>query len=168
MDEKRRAEAESGEILRSKILRRELPETLREEPIYVPARMINELLYCERLMYLEWVQGEFADNQFTLEGRAAHRNVDRESGKLPAADELSEDGAAQSIWLSSEKLGMTAKIDLVEIDGGKVMPIEYKRGKAPKLKEGAYLPERAQLTAQVLLLREHGYECDGAAIYYAQ
>jgi hypothetical protein len=31
----------------------------------VPARMINEVLYCERLMYLEWVQGEWADNVYT-------------------------------------------------------------------------------------------------------
>ena len=46
-------------------------------------------------------------------------------------------------------------------------PIEYKRGKAPDLPEGAYLPERAQLCAQVLLLRDHGYRCDEAHIYFA-
>lgn len=173
--EKQRDDEPRGEafidVPRSKILRRQLPETLREEPIYVPARVINELLYCERLMYLEWVQGEFADNHFTIEGRAAHRNVDRESAALPRPEALSEgrieEGAAQSIWLSSEKLGITAKIDLVEIEGELVMPIEYKRGKAPNVKEGAYLPERAQLAAQVLLLREHGYHCERASVYYA-
>jgi hypothetical protein len=31
-------------------------------PDFVPARMVNEVLYCERLAYLEWAQGEFADN----------------------------------------------------------------------------------------------------------
>ncbi|MGZ6880853.1 MAG: CRISPR-associated protein Cas4, partial [Mycobacteriaceae bacterium] len=75
---------------------------------------------------------------------------------------------ARSLWLSSERLGITAKIDVVEgAADGRVVPIEYKRGQAPELPEGAYLPERAQLCAQVLLLREHGYRCDDAAIYFA-
>ncbi|APR87010.1 hypothetical protein A7982_12359 [Minicystis rosea] len=37
-------------------------------PELVPARMINEVLYCERLCHLEWAQGEFEDNAFTVEG----------------------------------------------------------------------------------------------------
>lgn len=170
--EKQRDDEPRGEafidVPRSKILRRQLPETLREEPIYVPARVISDVLYCERAMYLEWVQGEFADNNFTIDGRNAHRNVDEKKGTLPAAEELGEEGAAQSIWLSSERLGMTAKIDYLEIDGGIVMPIEYKRGKMPKGTDGAYLPQRAQLAVQVLLLREHGYRVEAAAIYYAE
>ncbi|WP_394829783.1 CRISPR-associated endonuclease Cas1 [Pendulispora albinea] len=75
---------------------------------------------------------------------------------------------ARSLWLSSEALGLTAKIDVVEgSEDGSVIPIEYKRGKAPEVPEGAYLPERAQLGAQVLLLREHGYICNAADIYFA-
>lgn len=128
------------QFARSKILRRELPETLREEPIYVPARMINEVLYCERLMYLEWVQGEFAHNRFTVDGTAVHRNVDKESSGLAASEELPEEGAAQSVWLSSERLGITAKIDLVEIVGDEVLVIEYKRGKAPQGQRGGLSP----------------------------
>ena len=62
--------------LRPKVLQRELPLT-SPVPELVPARMINEALYCERLMYLEWVQGEFKDNAFTVEGRAAHRRADK-------------------------------------------------------------------------------------------
>ena len=42
---------------------------------------------------------------------------------------------------------------------GEVTPVEYKRGFAPEVAHGAYLPERAQVCAQVLLLREHGYQC---------
>jgi len=149
-------------------------------PDLVPARMINEALYCERLMYLEWVQGEFADNRFTVEGRLAHRRADTAGGKLPPerredddeekegeADEGEPPYVARSVWLSSEALGITAKIDVVEGDAsGEVVPIEYKRGRPPE--SGVpYLPERAQLAAQALLLREHGYTCRGAAIYYA-
>lgn len=150
--------------------------------VMVPARMINEVLYCERLMYLEWVQGEWADNVFTAEGRSVHRRVDGKPKALkpapaPAADAEAvgkeEDPTddrpyvARAVWLSSEKLGITAKIDLVDVDGGTVVPVEYKRGKCPDGPHGPYLPERAQVAAQVLLLREHGYRCPNGEIYYA-
>jgi hypothetical protein len=46
-------------------------------PPFLPVRMLNEFTYCPRLGYLEWVQGEFADNDDTVEGRYHHRNVDR-------------------------------------------------------------------------------------------
>ncbi len=41
--------------------------------------MLNEFAYCPRLAYLEWVQGEFADNLEVLEGRFGHRRVDAPS-----------------------------------------------------------------------------------------
>ena len=50
---------------RAKALPRKLPIVV-DPPDLVPARMINEALYCERLMYLEWAQGEFTDNEFPL------------------------------------------------------------------------------------------------------
>jgi CRISPR-associated protein Cas1 len=156
--------------LRAKPLPRKLP--VAEAPDLVPARMINEVLYCERLMYLEWVQGEWADNYFTADGKAVHRRTDREGQPLKPAEEVSDNEplpyTARSVALSSEKLGITAKIDLVEVEGAQVVPIEYKRGKRPNVPGGAYLPERAQLCAQVLLLREHGYTCDHGEIYYAK
>src|SRR5690606_20564802 len=129
----------------------------------VPARMINELLYCERLMYLEWVQGEWADNRYTAEGKAVHKRVDRPGRGLKPKADPTKDAAkasaqpksdveelpytARSVWLSSERLGITAKMDIVEVDGNRVVPIEYKRGKEPA--HGPYLPERAQVAAQV-------------------
>jgi CRISPR-associated protein Cas1 len=145
--------------------------------------MINEALYCERLMYLEWAQGEFADNAFTVEGRYVHNRADTPGGKLPPqpapaeeeredaseADEESPPYEARSVWLSSERFGITAKIDIVEGDQrGTVVPIEYKRGKAPDVPGGAYMPERAQICAQALVLRDHGYVCDEGAIYFAK
>jgi CRISPR-associated protein Cas1 len=174
---------------RAKPLPRRLP-LVGSAPDLVPARMINEALYCERLLYLEWAQGEFADNAFTVEGRAVHRRADQPGGKLPAppnpapegegaagmpSDETADVSSAEArpyevrtLWLTSERVGITARIDVVEGDaGGHVVPIEYKRGKAPDLPDGAYLPERAQLCAQVLLLREHGYRCDHGDIYFA-
>lgn len=143
-------------------------ENQNPAPPLVPARMINEVLYCERLTHLEWAQGEFADNDFTVEGRLVHRRADQPGGTLPEPADTERPYRARSIWLSSERLGITAKIDVLEGEGdGRAIPIEYKRGNPPDLPEGAYLPERAQLCAQVLLLREHGYRCDEAALYFA-
>ncbi len=34
------------------------PELSPETP-FIPVRMVNEFVYCPRLAYLEWVQGEF-------------------------------------------------------------------------------------------------------------
>jgi hypothetical protein len=48
-------------------------------PDLVPVRMLNEFAYCPRLAYLEWVQGEWAHNLETLEGRFGHRRVDKPS-----------------------------------------------------------------------------------------
>ena len=65
---------------RAKPLPRRLP-LAGASPDLVPARMINEALYCERLLYLEWAQGEFADNAFTVEGRVVHKRADQPGGK---------------------------------------------------------------------------------------
>lgn len=50
----------------------------------LPVRMVNEYVYCPRLAYLEWVQGEWADSADTVEGRHVHRRVDKPSGQPPA------------------------------------------------------------------------------------
>lgn len=158
---------------RAKPLPRKLP-VAPPSPTLVPARMVNEALYCERLMYLEWVQGEWSDNLFTVDGKAVHRRVNEEEKPLRQAPDEGDQAEearpyqARSVWLSSERLGLTAKIDLVEVDGGAVVPVEYKRSSAPDVPGGAYLPELAQVCAQVLLLREHGYACDHGEIYYAK
>lgn len=66
---------------------------LEELPELIPARMLNEFAYCPRLAYLEWVQGEFADNLETIEGRFGHRRVDRPStGMVPQPPDRDENG----------------------------------------------------------------------------
>ena len=42
----------------------------------VPVRMVNEWVYCPRLAYLEWVDGEWADTGDTEDGRRIHARVD--------------------------------------------------------------------------------------------
>jgi len=146
------------------------PELGGDQPP-IPARMLNEHVYCPRLAYLEWVQGEWADSADTVQGRHRHRRVDKPKGDLPDAEQAREERTeihARSIMLSSNKLGLIAKLDLIEGEGDIVTPVDYKRGKRPHTARGVYDPERVQLCAQGLLLREHGYVCDEGAIYYVE
>jgi CRISPR-associated protein Cas1 len=143
-----------------------------EVPELVPARMLNEFAYCPRLAYLEWVQVDFADSADTVEGRFQHRKVDKETGDLPTADRLAEaEGGeslhARSIYLSGPTVGLVAKIDLVEATGTVVTPVDYKRGQAPDVPEGAWEPERLQVCAQGLVLEENGYTCHEGILYFA-
>ena len=49
------------------------PPVTGETPL-VPARMVNEFVYCPRLAYLMWTQAEWADTGDTVEGRRGHQS----------------------------------------------------------------------------------------------
>ena len=149
-------------------------------PDLVPARMLNEFAYCPRLCYLEWVQGEWANNLETREGTFGHRRVDKESAKeVPAPGENGDDDSepeekpkepetihTRSLMLSAPEEGLVAKMDLVDISAGEAIPVDYKRGRVPDVKGGAWEPEQVQLCAQGLILRENGYACEGGILYF--
>lgn len=139
---------------------------LRAVPDLVPARMVNEYCYCPRLFHLEWVQGQFEHNADTAEGAYRHRAVDRTEGRLPPPDEISDLRRATSVTIGSERLGLVAVIDLVEGSGGRVLPVDIKKGTPPPHAD-AWEPELVQLCVQGLLLRENGYQCEQGVIYYA-
>ncbi len=145
------------------------PELSGDLPL-LPARMVNEYQYCPRLAYLEWVQGEWAESADTVEGRYRHRRVDKPSGDLPEPGEAEEGERihARSITLSSNRLGLIAKMDLIEGEGNVLVPVDYKRGKRPHVPKGAYDPERIQLCVQGLILEEHGYVSSEGVLYFAE
>lgn len=171
-----------------------------QEPL--PARMLNEFVYCPRLFYYEHVEGVFQHNADTRRGAALHKRVDAGKGALPEAkpiaaekpaDEAATDdppGTAdpapaaefenihtRSVSLASDRLGVTAKMDLIEVRTGSehslltpisVCPVDYKIG-SPR--EGDSGPEiwdtdRMQLGLQCLILRDKGYTCTEGVIYY--
>jgi CRISPR-associated protein Cas1 len=149
--------------------------------------MLCEFAYCPRLGVMMWAEDLFDDNEYTVEGRTVHHRVDRPAGELPERNskapacktpddepDAEEEPAgpqetfhARSVLLSSEKLRLIARLDLVEAQGATVTPVDYKRGAKPDLPEGAWPSDRIQLCAQGLLLREHGYTCTGGVAYYA-
>lgn len=147
----------------------------------LPVRMLNEYAYCPRLFHLMHVEGRWADNVYTEEGREAHRRVDRLEHVLPDPEaeekrprEPDQEGegdgrptVSRSVSLGSGVLGITAKLDLVSTAGEDAVPVETKRGQVPRNAERSWEPERVQLMAQGLLLREHGYACDHGVLYFA-
>jgi CRISPR-associated protein Cas1 len=145
-----------------------LLEEKRNVPDYLPARMVNEFVYCPRLFFYEWVEGLFAESTDTIEGSFEHRRVDSKASALPQAADLPQSIHARSVTLTSDRLRVIAKMDLVEAEDGIVTPVDYKHGYP---REGANGPElwpsdRAQLAVQGIILRENGYRCDDAIGYY--
>jgi CRISPR-associated endonuclease Cas1/CRISPR-associated protein Cas4 len=144
------------------------PPAAADTPL-VPVRMVNEFVYCPRLAFLEWVDSEWASSGDTEEGRRAHVRVDAGGGRMPVPEEVDArpDFIARSVTLASERLGIIARMDLIQGDDGAVTPVDTKKGKRPHVAEGAYEPERVQVCAQALILEDAGYQVADGALWYA-
>jgi CRISPR-associated exonuclease Cas4 len=114
----------------------------------IPISSLAHLLYCERRCALIHVEGLWAENAFTLEGRHLHRRV-HESDSEGGPDVR----ITRGLPLVCHRLGLTGKADVVEFrrvdaasarapdvapqclhlpgrDGlWEVVPVEYKRGR---------------------------------------
>lgn len=140
--------------------------TITVVPELVPARMLNEYAFCPRLFFLEWVDQLWASSSDTAEGDRLHGRVDAGGGAAPLPVE-GEVKAARSVELASERLGITAKLDLLDgVDGG-VVPVDTKKGR-PARDGTPWEADAIQVCAQVLLLREHGYTVECGEIFYAE
>lgn len=117
--------------------------------------MLNEFTYCPRLFFLEWVDGQFVDNYYTVDGQFQHRAVNKET-------------ESSGLLLSSNRLGIIARIDLLDADDDMAIPVETKRGTVPSNPDQSWEPDRIQLCAQGLLLREHDFRCSHGQIFYAE
>jgi CRISPR-associated protein Cas1 len=153
----------------------------------LPARMLNEFVYCPRLFYYEHVEGVFVESADTVRGATVHARVDKGSGAMPKARGAVESGEeeanpaadgdeihSRSVMLGSERLGVVAKMDLVEStldeagNAATVCPVDYKVGSPREGEDGLELwdTDRMQLGLQCLLLRDNGYACEAGIIYY--
>jgi CRISPR-associated protein Cas1 len=143
------------------------------EPIeLIPVRMLVQYTFCPRLYALMHVEGRWDDNAYTEDGKQVHHRVDEEDEPLPDPDPKEpgdeEPKVARSVPLSSETLGLTGKTDVVELEGQVATPVEYKRGAVPNTPERSWEPERVQLMAQALLLREAGYQVERGFLWFAR
>ncbi len=105
---------------------------------------LHSIVYCERLYFLEEVEGILVADENVFDGRSIHLDIDLQKGTL------------KKIELSSEKLGLVGKVDTVRRRDGSLVPYEYKRGKAlfDKKEIKAWEPDIVQLAAYAILLEE--------------
>jgi len=152
-----------------------------------PTRNVAEYAYCPRLFYYMAVEGTFLPSADTEEGNHVHRRVDRPS----KADNPDDDGdgsrpkVVRSLALTSATLGLTATLDLAEINGQIAVPVEYRKGhpkrqvmapppddpgeaEEPPLSHPEPWPtDRIQVGLQTILLEEARYTVPNAVLYYA-
>src|SRR5688572_3835374 len=93
----------------------------------IPVRALNQVTYCSRLYFLEYVDGVMPHNEHVEDGLFGHRRVsDPDLENRPRKD--GDVVRTRSVSLSSEALGISAKLDVIEERDGSTCPVEYKRG----------------------------------------
>jgi CRISP-associated protein Cas1 len=142
-------------------------EPVLDLPPFVPARMVNQFVFCPRFFHLAWSSGETGENDLTVDGKWIHRSVDVERGRMGGPSEPSSERVT-SLTMSSERLGVITKIDTVAAAEGTVTPIELKRGRPHDPDHPVWEPERIQLALQVLTLRDNGYTCGHGEVRFAE
>jgi CRISPR-associated exonuclease Cas4 len=126
---------------------------------YISIALLNQYSYCPHRCWRMSCAGEFADNQYTIEGTSLHDRVHTLS-------EINRDETWQvrAIWLKSEKYKLIGKSDLIESANGELYPVEYKRGR-----KGEWDNDELQVCAQALCLEEMtGQTIATGYVYYAQ
>jgi len=129
----------------------------------VPLSALQHLQFCERQCALIHIEGLWAENRLTAEGRHLHERAD--SGESESRGPVR---TARSLPLRSLRLGLVGRADIVEFhyDGPVLIaavPVEYKRGR-----DKPDDSDRVQLCAQALCLEEMlGINVRGGALFYA-
>jgi CRISPR-associated protein Cas1 len=149
-----------------------------------PARNVAEYAYCPRLFYYMEVEGIHLPSEDTEQGNRVHRRVDAPSMECaPDGSEIPDQTrTVRGMALTSPVLGLTATMDLVEVNGLTALPVEYRKGRAKRPTGGGgdsgeddppaasaepWPTDRVQAGLQALLLIEAGYEVPEVALYYA-
>jgi CRISPR-associated exonuclease Cas4 len=124
---------------------------------YLPLAYLNAWEYCPRRFYFEYVLGEMEVNEHIILGTHLHRNIN-EAGTVQTGDTI----VHQQQWVWSDRLKVSGVIDAVEARSGRLIPLEYKKGKM-----GRHLSDHFQLCAAALCLEERtGKEIAFGEIFY--
>lgn len=116
-----------------------------DDSVAIPISALQHWSYCPRQCALIHVEQVFAENVFTMRGRAVHALVDE-----PGAERQGTIRIERGMPLWSERLGLVGKADLVEFSAdGSAYPVEYKHGARRK-----HQHDELQLAAQALCLEE--------------
>lgn len=122
------------------------------EDACLPLSALQHLLFCERQCALIHLEGLWAENRLTVEGRHLHERADGKNTGPRGGGRADTRGTLRTVRglpLCSLELGLIGKADVVEFEGGVPFPVEYKRGR-PK----SHRADEVQLCAQGLCLEE--------------
>ena len=134
------------------------PDPDKEDRL-IPLSALQHHLFCPRQNALIHVEGLWAEDGATAEGRLLHEKVD--SGRAETRPGVR---VARGIAIRSMALGVSGKADAVEFRGRPPVPfpVEYKRGK-PK----SHRADEVQLCAQAICLEEMlGVPVPEGALFY--
>lgn len=129
-----------------------------------PLSALQHLVFCPRQCALIHLEGAWAENLLTAEGRVLHERVDEAPGETRRGVRI-----GRGVALLSRRLGLVGKADVVEFHARRSgppqpYPVEYKRGK-PKPHDA----DRVQLCAQALCLEEMmGMPVPRGALFYGE
>jgi CRISPR-associated exonuclease Cas4 len=147
----------------------------------LPLSALQHLAFCARQCALIHIEGLWAENSFTVEGRHLHEKVDSQG-----SDSRGSVRIARGLPLRCLRLGLVGKADVVEfhriesssasaveaqgikLDGAAgfwvPFPVEYKRGRPKKDRR-----DEVQLCGQALCLEEMlGASIPEGALFYGQ
>jgi len=131
----------------------------------LPISALQHLLFCPRQCALIHVEGQWAENRLTVEGRHLHEKAHDGPDEARAGVRV-----ARGLRLRCLRLGLLGVADVVEFhprsppEAAQPVPVEYKRGRP---KRGDY--DRVQLCAQALCLEEMlSADVPAGAIFYAR
>ena len=118
----------------------------------VPISALSQYTYCPRRAALLFIEQQWADNVFTMEGRHVHEHAHKTGRK----ERIPGGYLVRGLLLKSERLGLVGAADVVEFyedteNGPRIVVVEYKRGKHKRFGQLEY---RVQLCAQVICLEE--------------
>ncbi|HID87938.1 MAG TPA: CRISPR-associated protein Cas4 [Anaerolineae bacterium] len=128
-----------------------------DQPDYLPIAMLNQLEYCPRRFWYMFVLGEMEVNAPVLEGTLQH-----ERAHAVGTERQGQEVTQRRVYVYSDRLRLVGFVDLVEMKGGEIYPVEYKRGRMAR-----WLNDHIQLCAQALCLEERtGKQIDHGFIFY--
>ena len=118
----------------------------------VPISALAQYTYCPRRAALLFMEHQWADNVFTVEGRHVHQHAHKTGRK----ERILGGYLVRGLLLKSERLGLVGAADVVEFyedaeNGPRIVVVEYKRSKHKRFGQLEY---RVQLCAQIMCLEE--------------
>lgn len=127
----------------------------------IPLSALQHHLFCPRQCALIHVEGLWAEDAATAEGRLLHEAVDSGKGESRPGVRI-----ARGLQIRSLALGVAGRADAVEFRGRPPVPfpVEYKRGKPKR-----HRADEVQLCAQALCLEEmFGAPVPEGALFYGE